>query len=48
MEDITNDEIGAVSEMFLQMNINRNPKISEYNTQNIFIKFLEEVLKKWK
>lgn len=48
MEDITNEETGIICEMFEQMNITRNQKITEYNVQNIYAKFVEEVLKNWK
>lgn len=48
MEDITNEETGIVCEMFEKMNITRNQKLSEFNVQNIYAKFVEEVLKTWK
>ncbi len=48
MEDITNEEKGPLCEMFEQMNITRNQKLTEFNIQNIYAKFLEEVLKFWK
>ena len=48
MDDTTNEETRVFCEMFEQMNITKNQRLSEFNIQNIYAKFLEEVLRTWK